>query len=112
MRTRSVRTFLIAAFSLCGISGASAADAEASITVEGHKFTPAEVRVPANQRVKLLVLNKDNTPEEFESHEMHVEKVVAPGGRAIVFVGPLKPGRYPFVGEYHESTAHGVLIAE
>jgi len=24
----------------------------------------------------------------------------------------LAPGRYPFVGEYHESTAKGVVIAE
>jgi hypothetical protein len=25
---------------------------------------------------------------------------------------PLKPGRYPFMGEYHSSTAQGVVIAE
>lgn len=31
---------------------------------------------------------------------------------ARIFVGPLKPGRYPFFGEFHEKTAQGVLIAE
>jgi hypothetical protein len=25
---------------------------------------------------------------------------------------PLDPGRYPFMGEYHEDTAQGVVIAE
>jgi hypothetical protein len=27
-----------------------------------------------------------------------------------VFVGPLKPGRYPFFGEFHEQTAQGALV--
>jgi hypothetical protein len=27
-------------------------------------------------------------------------------------VGPLKPGRYEFIGEYHADTAKGVLVAE
>jgi hypothetical protein len=101
--------FVLTAFS---VAYAYAEEAQATLTIEGHKFTPAEVRVPANQRVKLLVTNKDDTPEEFESQELRVEKVIAAGGRATVFVGPLKPGRYSFVGEYHESTARGVLIAE
>lgn len=91
---------------------AHAADVEVSIVIQDHKFTPSEVRVPANQRIKLLVLNKDSTPEEFESIELGREKVIPGQNRATIFIGPLKPGRYPFMGEFHQGTAQGVVIAE
>jgi hypothetical protein len=29
-----------------------------------------------------------------------------------VFVGPLKPGEYKFVGEFNEKTAKGVIVAK
>jgi uncharacterized protein (DUF58 family) len=83
-----------------------------TLTIKDHKFTPAEIKVPANKRVQLTVVNDDPTPEEFESHEMKVEKVIPGKTKAVVRIGPLKPGRYPFVGEFHESTAKGVVIAE
>jgi Cupredoxin-like domain len=83
-----------------------------TLTLKDHKFTPAEIKVPANKRVKLTVVNDDPTPEEFESHELRVEKVIPGKSKGIVRIGPLKPGRYPFIGEYHESTAKGVVIAE
>jgi plastocyanin len=85
---------------------------EFSIVIENHRFTPAEVTVPAGQRVKLVVENRDKTPEEFESHDLKREKVIAGGTKASIFVGPLKPGTYAFVGEYHEDTAQGKLIAK
>jgi plastocyanin len=91
---------------------ALAADAEFILVIRNHRFEPAEVRVPAGQKVKLIVHNQDGTPEEFESHELNREKLIAPGAKVSIFVGPLKPGRYPFVGEFHEKTARGILIAE
>ncbi|SNT00615.1 Cupredoxin-like domain-containing protein [Noviherbaspirillum humi] len=93
-------------------STAFAADPEVRISIQEHKFSPAEVKVPANQRVKLIVLNKDDTPEEFESSVLSVEKIIPGGNRATIFIGPLKPGRYPFMGEFHQSTAQGVVVAE
>jgi plastocyanin len=104
--------FIAAAALLFAAAVSHAADAEIAIVIQDHKFTPAEVRVPANQRIKLLVLNKDDTPEEFESAELGREKVIPGGNRATIFIGPLKPGRYPFMGEFHQSTAQGVVIAE
>jgi len=83
-----------------------------TLTLKGHKFTPSEIKVPANKRVKLTVVNDDPTPEEFESKALRIEKVVPGKSKGIVRIGPLKPGRYPFVGEYHEDTAKGVVIAE
>jgi plastocyanin len=90
----------------------SAAEPEVLLMIREHKFEPAEFKVPANQRVKLVVHNQDATPEEFESHALNREKVVPPRSKATIYIGPLKPGRYPFVGEFHEATAKGVIVAE
>lgn len=102
---------LFALFSLLSFS-AWAADAEYALVIRDHRFEPAEIRVPAGQKVKLVVHNQDNTPEEFESHVLNREKIIAPGAKVNIFIGPLAPGRYPFVGEFHEKTARGVVIAE
>ncbi len=83
-----------------------------TVAIKDHKFTPAEIKVPANKRVQITVVNDDATPEEFESKEMKVEKVVPGKSKGVVRIGPLKPGRYPFVGEFHEDTAKGTVIAE
>jgi hypothetical protein len=94
------------------MGAANARAQEYVLTIKDHRFTPTELKVPANKRVQITVVNDDPTPEEFESHEMKVEKVIPGKSKAVVRVGPLKPGRYPFVGEFHEATAKGTLIAE
>ena len=91
---------------------ALAQSAEIKLTIRDHRFSPAEVRVPANKKVRLLVVNEDPTPEEFESHALNREKVIPGRSSATIVIGPLKPGRYDFVGEFHEATAKGVVIAE
>jgi plastocyanin domain-containing protein len=83
-----------------------------TITIKNHRFTPSEVKVPANERIQLTVVNDDPTPEEFESREMKVEKVIPGKSKGVVRIGPLAPGRYPFFGEFNEATAKGVVIAE
>jgi plastocyanin len=101
---------------LCAVLAAppsARADApEFIIVIENHRFAPAEITVPAGQRVKLVIDNRDKTPEEFESHDLKSEKVIAGGTKVNIWVGPLKPGTYAFVGEYHEDTAKGKLIAK
>ena len=83
-----------------------------TLTIKDHKFTPEELKVPANQRVIITVINDDATAEEFESNVLKVEKVIAGKSKGTVRIGPLKPGRYPFIGEFHEATAKGVIIVE
>jgi len=82
------------------------------ISIKDHKFQPAEVTVPAGTKVKLLVRNLDSTPEEFESHELNREKIIPGGKQAVIYIGPLKPGKYPFFGEFHEDTAKGVIVVK
>src|SRR5215212_2817728 len=86
-----------------------AADPEFTLTIKDHRFQPEELTVPAGQKVKLIVQNQDATPEEFESKSLNREKVIAGKTSATIFIGPLKAGKYPFVGEYNEKTAKGVI---
>jgi len=85
---------------------------ELTLRIKDHKFIPAQMNVPANTKFKLIVVNEDPTPEEFESHELNREKVVTGNSKIVVFLGPLKPGTYPYYGEFHMKTAQGVLIAK
>jgi len=91
---------------------AGAAEPEFLLVIRDHRFTPAEIVVPANARVKLVVDNQDATPEEFDSHALNREKVVAGRSKAVVFIGPLAPGRYPFMGEFNAATAQGAVVAK
>lgn len=102
--------FLAAGLLLAGV--VVAAEPEVLLVIREHRFEPAELKVPANQRIKLVVQNDDASAEEFESHALNREKVVPGRSKVTIYIGPLKPGRYAFVGEYHEATAKGVVVAE
>jgi plastocyanin len=91
---------------------AVAADLEYTLVIRDNRFEPAEIRIPAGKKIKLLVDNQDATAEEFESHELNREKIVPGKSKLPVFIGPLAPGRYPFFGDFHQKTATGVIIAE
>ena len=60
----------------------------------------------------LVITNKDATAEEFESKDLRIEKVIPAGKTVRVRVPALKAGTYGFVGEYHEKTAKGRIVAE
>ncbi len=81
------------------------------LRIKDHLFQPSVLYVPAGEKVKLLVLNQDPSPEEFESFSLNREKVILGNSKATLFVGPLEPGRYQFFGEYNPDSAQGVLIA-
>lgn len=90
---------------------AMAADPQVTIVLKDHAFAPNEVPIPANTKVELVVQNQQATMAEFESHSLHREKVVKPGGQISVFVGPLNPGRYEFFDDFHNAT-RGFLVAK
>jgi len=91
---------------------AAAEKPEFTLRIRNHLFYPAELEVPAGEKIRLVIINEDDTPEEFESYEMNREKVIMGGKKTVIFIGPLEPGEYPFFGEFNISTAQGVLIAK
>lgn len=93
-------------------SVARAADTEVALTIENNRFQPEEIKVKAGAPFVLVITNNDKAPEEFESRELRIEKVI-PGGKTIRLKMPaLKAGSYGFVGEFHQKTAKGRFIAE
>lgn len=99
------------AASLAVLAAPARADApQVAIAIQAHRFVPSEVQIPANTKVELMVRNQDKTPSEFESTELHREKIVTPGQQISVFVGPLQPGRYAFFDDFHPQTRGHLVV--
>ncbi|MCX7257983.1 MAG: cupredoxin domain-containing protein [Polaromonas sp.] len=99
-----------AASAVAGVAGVD----EFTLTIQNHAFDVKELKLPANKKITLLVVNKDATPAEFESKPLNREKIIPGKSTAAIKIGPLKPGRYPFVEEYHENdaAAQGTIVVE
>lgn len=110
--TLFIGTALLALCTSVFPAGNEAGNQEITLILKAHRFEPSELKAPANRRIRLTVHNQDATPEEFESQALKREKVIAAGAKGVILIGPLKPGRYEFFGEYHPATAKGVLIVE
>jgi high-affinity iron transporter len=89
---------------------ARADDPSFSIVLKNNQFVPSEVQIPAGVKVKLVVRNDNPTASEFESTQLHREKLVTPGQEITVFVGPLDSGSYEFFDDLHpENRGHLVV---
>lgn len=82
------------------------------IEIKDHKFTPERITAKAGEKFKLLIHNRDATPEEFESDDFRREKIIPGNSSATIFVAPLEPGEYHFFGEFNLDTANGYLTIE
>jgi hypothetical protein len=89
-----------------------AADQEVTLVIENHQMKPSTIEIPADKKVKLIMINKDNSPEEFESYDLAREKIVPANSTTDLYIGPLKPGVYKFHGELNPKTAHGEIIVK
>jgi len=111
--TRNVRaiSLLVALIFFVGMEAARAEDEPVmvSLTIKDHQFEPAEVHAPAGKPIVVAVKNLGTIAAEFESSVLHVEKVIPPGGEAVVHVRPLQPGRYNFFDDFHRAT-QGFLV--
>ena len=83
---------------------------EYQLALKNHLFYPAQIIIPANKKVKLVIYNHDNSVEEFDSFDLNREKVIFPLQKSIIFIGPLPVGEYHFFGEYHPNSARGKVV--
>jgi plastocyanin len=111
-KTMQLRLTILVAVALGGFAPVAQAGDDIAITIKDHRFEPAEINLPAGQKATLRVSNEDATPEEFESDDLDVEKVIAGQQSATIQIGPLDAGRYEFYGEYHEDTAKGAVVVK
>jgi high-affinity iron transporter len=89
---------------------AHAAD-DYTITLKDKTFSPAELIVPAGQKIKITVKNLNAKAAEFESETLHREKLVPAGGAITVALGPLNAGSYAYVNDFDE-TVKGMITAK
>jgi hypothetical protein len=80
-----------------------------SLTLKDQKFEPVELHAPPGKPIAIRVKNLNPIASEFESSDLHFEKIVPPGTEAEVHVRPLQPGRYNFYDDFHHET-QGFLI--
>jgi plastocyanin len=107
-----MRQLIRAAVLLLATAAPALADAPPQITIllKGQHFVPSEVPVAAGTKVELLVRNEGSTPAEFESTQLHREKIVTAGQQISVFVGPLDPGSYEFFDDFHPQTRGHLIV--
>jgi plastocyanin len=109
-RHAGVVALLLLASAVMAPRAASAEDtATLSITLKNHKFDPAELHAPPGTPIDIKVKNLNDIVSEFESDDLHFEKIVPVGNEATVHVRPQQPGRYKFFDDFHHDT-QGYLV--
>ena len=112
---RSTLKLLLASLVILTLSyGALAHADDPPITLfyqKGH-FEPASLAVSANKAFKVAVTNNDSAAIEFESFELHRERVVRPGETITVLIPALAPGNYAFFDDFHQDAPKGVIVAK
>jgi hypothetical protein len=82
------------------------------IEMKDGVIAPLRLEVPANRAFKLELRNTGTTPAEFESIELHREKVLAPQSTSFIVFRNLDPGEYKFFDDFHPDAPQAVLVAK
>ena len=96
---------------LCAPSFASGGVAS-EVRFNNGRFEPSQLVVPANAPFAVRVTNADKAAIEFESFELHRERVVRPGETITVLMAPVAPGSYKFFDDFHREVAEGAIVAK
>ena len=99
-------TLIIASLSV----SAHAEKIEQHIVLKDQAFTPNELTVPAGQTITLIIKNDDAVAAEFESYELHREKIVPPGKEVTLNLSAMKPGTYKFYNDFHRATTGNLIV--
>jgi heme/copper-type cytochrome/quinol oxidase subunit 2 len=90
---------------------ARAADDSSQLRFHAGAVEPANLALPANTPVKLQVTNAGDAAVEFESFELHRERVVQPGQTITVYLPALPPGTYPFFDDFSHGAVKGEIVS-
>ena len=81
------------------------------LTLKDHQFSPQNLLIPAHQKITITVKNLQSSPAEFESSDLDREKVVNANSEIKVILGPLDPGTYKYLDDFHRDT-QGTITAK
>ena len=107
-------TSIIAAMAILAVfaaPAARAADDSSQLQFHAGAVEPASLTLPANTPVKLQVTNSGDAAVEFESFELHRERVVQPGQTITVYIPALPPGTYPFFDDFSHGAVKGEIVS-
>src|SRR5215469_1022913 len=102
---------LLASLALGGAPVQADDAVQLSITMKDRVFDPAELQAPAGKQLAIRVKNLNSIVTEFESSDLHFEKILPVGSEGVVYVRPQQPGRYNFFDDFHHET-QGVLVVQ
>ena len=91
---------------------ANAKEPEINIKIQKGRFMPSQIEIPSETKVRFVIENLDDTPEEFESHDLNREVLIKANSKASFYIGPLPSGRYQFEGEFSPETAQGIVVVK
>jgi Cupredoxin-like domain len=107
-------TVIIGTSVAISVAAVSFADESAipQLRFDHGSFAPAMVTVPANKPFKVKVTNQSDAAIEFESFELHRERVVPPGETITVHMPSLAPGNYQFFDDFHHEVPKGRIVSQ
>jgi hypothetical protein len=117
---RRMSTFITAFTLAIGITAALAFTAPCQavdvampeVHFDHGNFQPAQLTVQANRPFKVKVTNGSDAAIEFESFELHRERVVPPGETITVHMPSLAPGNYQFFDDFHHQVPKGLIVSQ
>jgi len=97
-----------------GSLGAPRADEMPVFSIEFRDGTvsPLRLEVPANKPFKIELHNTGKTPAEFESTQLHQEKVISAQSTTFIVIRRLDPGEFKFFDDFHPDAPQAVLVAK
>jgi heme/copper-type cytochrome/quinol oxidase subunit 2 len=108
----TIATAIVSLTLLAGFNPTSARAADdSSLRFQTGNVEPASLTLPANTPVKLKVTNAGDAAVEFESFDLHRERVVQPGQTITVFIPALPPGTYSFVDDFSHGAVKGEIVS-
>ena len=113
MKRRSIFSMLLAIVtsSVLAVPAQAEGIPRPVLIIKDGRFVPETLEVAAGQKISLEIRNEGKGAEEFESSDLNREKLIPGGGVVTIAIGPLKPGKYRFFGEFNPKTAQGVIVA-
>jgi hypothetical protein len=82
------------------------------IRLADGRYQPSELVVEADTPFTVRVTNATDAAIEFESFELHRERVVQPGETIVVRFPAIAAGSYNFFDDFHTDVPHGAIVAK
>src|SRR5262245_19322672 len=106
------KIFFLGCLATAMLGHSALAEDTVELRAAGGTFDPPQLVVPAGTPFKIKVTNGEKTPVEFESFELHRERVIQPGESVTVNMPALAAGSYKFFDDFNDKTPQGEIVAK